>query len=163
AAGRTRATLRDTGALAVDMESAWLAPAAAGRPLVVVRVILDTPGRELWNPVATVAGLRQATRALARAAAALAGWGAVVAPRELVLAAPRASCAGVERAIEVVERALDVYGPPVYMRKQIVHNRHVVSDLERRGAVCVDELEQVPDGATVVFSAHGVSPAVREE
>ncbi|MGH3329449.1 MAG: 4-hydroxy-3-methylbut-2-enyl diphosphate reductase, partial [Streptomycetales bacterium] len=70
-------------------------------------------------------------------------------------------CAGVERAIEIVERALERHGPPVYVRKQIVHNVHVVRDLERRGAVFVDELGEVPPAATVVFSAHGVSPAVR--
>jgi 4-hydroxy-3-methylbut-2-enyl diphosphate reductase len=100
---------------------------------------------------------------LQAAAGVLDGWAQVIRPRELVLAAPRASCAGVERAIEVVERTLDRFGPPVYMRKQIVHNRHVVSELERRGAVCVDNLDEVPDGATVVFSAHGVSPQVREQ
>jgi 4-hydroxy-3-methylbut-2-enyl diphosphate reductase len=151
-----RAKLRDSsGALAVDMESVWLAPAGAGRPLVVARIVLDAPGGGI-GPV-------RAARALRQAAAVLTEWAAGVRPRELVLAAPRASCAGVERAIEVVERTLDRYGPPVYMRKQIVHNRHVVSELERRGAVCVDELDEVPDGATVVFSAHGVSPQVREQ
>jgi 4-hydroxy-3-methylbut-2-enyl diphosphate reductase len=93
----------------------------------------------------------------------LSEWAGAIRPRQLVLAAPRASCAGVERAIEAVERALERYGPPVYMRKQIVHNRHVVADLERRGAICVDELDEVPNGATVVFSAHGVSPRVREQ
>jgi 4-hydroxy-3-methylbut-2-enyl diphosphate reductase len=81
----------------------------------------------------------------------------------VLLAGPRSFCAGVERAIEIVERVLDRQGPPVYVRKQIVHNTRVVSDLERRGAIFVDELDEVPDGATVVFSAHGVSPAVRDE
>jgi 4-hydroxy-3-methylbut-2-enyl diphosphate reductase len=85
------------------------------------------------------------------------------APHTVLLAAPRSFCAGVERAIEIVEHALAQRGQPVYVRKQIVHNAHVVADLERRGAVFVDELEQVPPGATVVFSAHGVSPAVRTE
>ncbi|MGH9103442.1 MAG: 4-hydroxy-3-methylbut-2-enyl diphosphate reductase, partial [Acidimicrobiales bacterium] len=79
----------------------------------------------------------------------------------VVLASPRSYCAGVERAIEVVERALDRFGSPVYVRRQIVHNRHVVEALEERGAVFVEELDAVPDGATVVFSAHGVAPAVR--
>jgi 4-hydroxy-3-methylbut-2-enyl diphosphate reductase len=154
--GRARRRLhRSSRALAVDMESAWLAPAAAGRPLVVVRVVLDGPAGGI--------GAMRATSALKRVAAVLTEWGGHIHPRELVLAAPRASCAGVERAIEVVERALERYGPPVYMRKQIVHNRHVVSELERRGAVCVDQLDQIPDGATVVFSAHGVSPQVREQ
>jgi 4-hydroxy-3-methylbut-2-en-1-yl diphosphate reductase len=81
----------------------------------------------------------------------------------VVVASPRSLCAGVQRAIETVERVLAAYGAPVYVRKQIVHNVHVVADLESRGAVFVDELDQVPAGATVVFSAHGVSPAVRTE
>ncbi|MFV0406344.1 MAG: 4-hydroxy-3-methylbut-2-enyl diphosphate reductase [Propioniciclava sp.] len=83
--------------------------------------------------------------------------------KRVVLAAPRGYCAGVDRAVVTVEQALDLYGPPVYVRKQIVHNRHVVEDLEARGAVFVEELEAVPEGATVVFSAHGVSPAVQAE
>ena len=81
----------------------------------------------------------------------------------VLLASPRSFCAGVERAIAVVEQLLEVRGGPIYVRKQIVHNTHVVADLEARGAVFVDELDAVPDGATVVFSAHGVSPAVRAE
>jgi 4-hydroxy-3-methylbut-2-enyl diphosphate reductase len=81
----------------------------------------------------------------------------------VLLAAPRSFCAGVERAIEVVERLLDQRGGPIYVRKQIVHNTHVVADLQARGAVFVDDLDAVPDGATMVFSAHGVSPAVREQ
>jgi len=80
--------------------------------------------------------------------------------KSVVLAAPRGYCAGVDRAVVTVEKALDLYGPPVYVRKQIVHNRHVVEDLEARGAVFVEELSEVPEGSTVVFSAHGVSPAV---
>ncbi|MEV6283719.1 4-hydroxy-3-methylbut-2-enyl diphosphate reductase [Kribbella sp. NPDC051770] len=83
--------------------------------------------------------------------------------RTILLASPRSFCAGVERAIEIVELLLDQRRPPVYVRKQIVHNKHVVADLESRGAVFVDELDEVPDGATVVFSAHGVAPAVRAE
>ncbi|HSU37875.1 MAG TPA: 4-hydroxy-3-methylbut-2-enyl diphosphate reductase [Propionibacteriaceae bacterium] len=83
--------------------------------------------------------------------------------RQLVVAAPRGYCAGVDRAVITVEKALDTYGAPVYVRKQIVHNRHVVENLEARGAVFVDELDQVPPGSTVVFSAHGVSPAVHAE
>jgi 4-hydroxy-3-methylbut-2-enyl diphosphate reductase len=84
-------------------------------------------------------------------------------PVTVLLASPRSLCAGVERAIETVERILVEHGAPVYVRKQIVHNKHVVADLEQRGAVFVDELDAVPDGATVVFSAHGVSPAVCDE
>jgi 4-hydroxy-3-methylbut-2-enyl diphosphate reductase len=160
--GRQREALRSSGALVVDQESAWLAPAAAGRPFIVVRAVLDTRREELDAPWRTAARFRDAARALRAAAAVLSEWAAAIAPREAILAAPRASCAGVERAIEAVERALDCFGAPVYMRKQIVHNRHVVAELERRGAVCVEELDEVPDGATVVFSAHGVSPHVRE-
>jgi 4-hydroxy-3-methylbut-2-enyl diphosphate reductase len=78
------------------------------------------------------------------------------------LASPRGFCAGVERAVETVERTLDLYGAPVYVRKQIVHNAHVVRELEERGAVFVDSVADVPRGATLVFSAHGVSPAVRD-
>jgi len=81
---------------------------------------------------------------------------------EIVLAGPRGFCAGVERAIEIVEQALNVVGVPIYVRREIVHNRHVVEALREKGAVFVDELDEVPSGATVIFSAHGVSPAVRE-
>ena len=80
--------------------------------------------------------------------------------RKVLLASPRGYCAGVERAVETVEKALELYGPPVYVRKQIVHNLHVVRDLEARGAVFVDEESEVPEGETVVFSAHGVAPSV---
>jgi 4-hydroxy-3-methylbut-2-en-1-yl diphosphate reductase len=83
--------------------------------------------------------------------------------QEIVLAGPRGFCAGVERAIEVVERALDVVGVPIYVRREIVHNRHVVERLREKGAIFVDELDEVPSGATVIFSAHGVSPAVRAD
>jgi 4-hydroxy-3-methylbut-2-en-1-yl diphosphate reductase len=85
------------------------------------------------------------------------------AARAVLLAAPRGYCAGVDRAVVTVEKALDLYGAPVYVRKQIVHNKHVVSDLESRGAVFVEEIAEVPEGATVVFSAHGVSPEVHHE
>jgi 4-hydroxy-3-methylbut-2-enyl diphosphate reductase len=81
--------------------------------------------------------------------------------RRVLLASPRGFCAGVERAVDTVERALRLYGAPVYVRKQIVHNTHVVEDLRRRGAVFVDSIDDVPRGSTLVFSAHGVSPAVR--
>ena len=83
--------------------------------------------------------------------------------KRVIVAAPRGYCAGVDRAVATVEKALETYGPPVYVRKQIVHNKHVVSTLEKRGAIFVDELDEVPADALVVFSAHGVSPAVREE
>ncbi len=83
--------------------------------------------------------------------------------KRLLLAAPRGYCAGVDRAVVAVEKALELHGAPVYVRKQIVHNRHVVSTLEQRGAVFVDETEEVPEGALVVFSAHGVSPQVHRD
>ena len=82
---------------------------------------------------------------------------------EILLAGPRGFCAGVERAIDIVELALSVCRPPVYVRREIVHNRHVVESLRGKGAIFVDELDEVPDDATVIFSAHGISPAVREE
>jgi 4-hydroxy-3-methylbut-2-enyl diphosphate reductase len=81
--------------------------------------------------------------------------------KRLILASPRGYCAGVERAVETVEQALELHGAPVYVRKQIVHNAHVVRDLERRGAIFVDGISEVPPASVVVFSAHGVSPAVR--
>jgi 4-hydroxy-3-methylbut-2-en-1-yl diphosphate reductase len=86
-----------------------------------------------------------------------------VASKRVLLAAPRGYCAGVDRAVEAVEQALEQHGPPVYVRKQIVHNVHVVETLTERGAIFVDEADEVPEGALVVFSAHGVSPAVREQ
>jgi 4-hydroxy-3-methylbut-2-enyl diphosphate reductase len=83
--------------------------------------------------------------------------------KRVILASPRGFCAGVERAIETVERALELHGAPVYVRKQIVHNAHVVRELESRGAVFVSEVDDVPEGAVCVFSAHGIAPAVREQ
>jgi 4-hydroxy-3-methylbut-2-enyl diphosphate reductase len=82
---------------------------------------------------------------------------------ELLLASPRGFCAGVDRAIEIVELALEIYGKPVYVRHEIVHNRHVVEELRAKGAIFTDELADVPEGSLVVFSAHGISPAVRAE
>jgi len=84
----------------------------------------------------------------------------VEGPKRVLLAAPRGYCAGVDRAVIAVEKALEHYGPPVYVRKQIVHNLHVVTTLEERGAIFVEETDEVPEGALVIFSAHGVSPAV---
>jgi 4-hydroxy-3-methylbut-2-en-1-yl diphosphate reductase len=84
-------------------------------------------------------------------------------PKKVLLAAPRGYCAGVDRAVEAVERALEHYGAPIYVRKEIVHNRYVVASLSARGAVFVQETDEVPEGARVIFSAHGVSPAVRAQ
>ena len=86
------------------------------------------------------------------------------APEKLLLAAPRGYCAGVDRAVQTVERALELHGPPVYVRKEIVHNKHVVQQLAERGAIFVEELDdEIPEGAVTVFSAHGVSPAVHAD
>ncbi len=83
--------------------------------------------------------------------------------RKVILLRPRGFCAGVVRAIDIVKLALEAYGPPVYVRKEIVHNRHVVEELRRAGAIFVEELDEVPEGARVIFSAHGVAPSVREQ
>ena len=85
-------------------------------------------------------------------------------PEKILLAAPRGYCAGVDRAVVTVERALEAHGAPVYVRKEIVHNKHVVEQLRSRGAIFVDELsDEIPEGAVTVFSAHGVSPAVKDD
>ena len=157
-----RALLAATGAVAVDMESAAIVRAAGTTPTAVVRVIVDTA----YSPVARLATVPAGARALItlnKIGPALRHWADLVGPRRVLLAAPRSFCAGVERAIDIVELALQRYPRPVYVRRQIVHNAHVVDDLQRQGAVFVDELDQVPDGTTVVFSAHGVAPAVRQE
>jgi 4-hydroxy-3-methylbut-2-enyl diphosphate reductase len=154
------AALGNDGVVAVDMESAWLAEAAGDRPFAVLRVVADGEGRGVYRPRTLMDGAK-ALGVLRRAAPALEEWARAAGPRTVLLAGPRSFCAGVERAIEVVERALDQRGAPIYVRKQIVHNVHVVGELEERGAVFVEELDEVPDGATVVFSAHGVSPQVK--
>ena len=87
---------------------------------------------------------------------------AVSAPKRILLAAPRGYCAGVDRAVQAVEQALDIHGAPVYVRKEIVHNKHVVKELAKRGAIFVDQETEVPEGEVVVFSAHGVAPSVQE-
>ena len=91
------------------------------------------------------------------------GRAAVLAPQEIVLAEPRGFCAGVDRAIEIVERALTKFGAPIYVRHEIVHNTYVVNDLKAKGAIFIEELDDVPPGATLVFSAHGVSRAIQDE
>jgi 4-hydroxy-3-methylbut-2-enyl diphosphate reductase len=154
----SRSRLAADGYLAADMETAALLGSAGGRPVAVIRAVSDGgigPGM--------VSGGMAALRSLRLAAPVAEKWAAACRERTVLLAGPRSFCAGVERAIEIVERALELRGAPVYVRKQIVHNTRVVADLEGRGAVFVDELDEVPDGATVVFSAHGVSPAVRDD
>jgi len=157
-----RRFLAEQGVDAVDMESRWLADAADGRPLVTLRVVVESAGAEPLHPRTAVSGVL-GLRELRRAAPVLEQWRRALRPRQIVLAGPRSFCAGVDRAIEIVEHALAQRGAPVYVRKQIVHNEYVVKDLERRGAIFVDELDEIPSGATTVFSAHGVSPAVRAE
>ncbi|HEY2443689.1 MAG TPA: 4-hydroxy-3-methylbut-2-enyl diphosphate reductase, partial [Streptosporangiaceae bacterium] len=160
--GADRERLAGQGAIAADMESAALAAAAGGRPVAVIRAVSDLPGRTLLHP-STVTGGLAALRSLRGVGPVLTRWAAAAGERQVLLAGPRSFCAGVERAIEIVERALELRGAPVYVRKQIVHNAHVVRSLEQRGAIFVDELAEVPRGQTVIFSAHGVSPAVRNE
>ena len=159
-----REALFATGALAVDMESAPVARAFAARniPVAVVRVIVDTATVPVLRPATVTNGVR-ALATLRRIGPVLQSWAGLAGERSVVLAGPRSFCAGVERAIDIVDLALQRYQHPVYVRRQIVHNAHVVRDLENRGAVFVDELAEVPDDTTVVFSAHGVAPAVRTE
>jgi 4-hydroxy-3-methylbut-2-enyl diphosphate reductase len=161
-----RDRLAATGAVAVDMESAAVVRAVSqrfpGRPIAVVRVIVDTAVIPVARLATVPAGIK-ALRVLRRTGPAMRHWADLAGPRRVLLASPRAFCAGVERAIDIVELALQRYPRPVYVRRQIVHNAHVVADLERQGAVFVDELDEVPDGTTVLFSAHGVAPAVRDE
>jgi 4-hydroxy-3-methylbut-2-en-1-yl diphosphate reductase len=145
--------------LTVDTESAWLAP-DPGVPFAVVRAVVDTPDHPLVHPGTVRRGIAALT-SLRRAAPVIAAWCAAVGEREVLLAEPRSFCAGVDRAIATVEQALDRHGAPVYVRRQIVHNSHVVADLERRGAVFVHEADEVPPGEVLVLAAHGVAPSVR--
>ena len=149
------------GALAVDMESAALAP-PDGVPFAAVRAVVDTQDRPLRS-LSTVRGGWTALRALRAAVPALEQWAAATGPREVRLAGPRSFCAGVARAIDTVDRALDRFGAPVYVRRQIVHNAHVVRELQAKGAVFVEEADEVPPGSVLVLAAHGVAPAVRQQ
>jgi 4-hydroxy-3-methylbut-2-enyl diphosphate reductase len=157
-----RAPTATGGALATVSESAFFArPAAAGQTVALCAVVGTAgapPGdpRTAWRKVT-------ALRALRAAAPVMQQWAAAVGHREILLASPRSFCAGVERAVQIVERALQRYGAPVYVRRQIVHNSHVVRALQSRGAVFVDELDAVPEGSTVVLAAHGVAPLVRRD
>jgi 4-hydroxy-3-methylbut-2-enyl diphosphate reductase len=159
--GPRRARLAADGALAVDLESMEFATGVPG-PLAIVRSIVDTPEKPLRGPGTVFRGIA-ALRALRAAAPVLGQWCDAAGEGEVVLADPWSFCAGVDRAIEIVERALRRFGTPVYVRRQIVHNAHVVRRLEALGAVFVEELDEVPPGATVVLAAHGVAPAVRRE
>ena len=152
-----RETLAASGALAVDMESSWVMDYLPNNPLAVVRSISDTTTR---GPV--FGGLR-ALGSLSAARGPLERWARACGEHEIILASPRSFCAGVERAIETVEGAISKFGAPVYVRRQIVHNLHVVRNLERQGAIFVEEIDEVPDGAVVELAAHGVSPEVRRQ
>jgi 4-hydroxy-3-methylbut-2-enyl diphosphate reductase len=152
-----RGALAASGAVAVDMESAWVMGPLAKNPLAVIRSISDTAER------GPVLGGARALGSLLAVRRPLERWAKACGEHEVVLASPRSFCAGVDRAIEIVERALERYGAPVYVRRQIVHNLHVVRDLESKGAVFVEELEEVPPSAVVVLAAHGVSPVIRQE
>ncbi len=153
------AALGDAGTAALgSVDAVALAAASAGRPVAIIRAVSDGG----FGPGMITGGMT-ALRSLRAAAPVAERWAAACRERTVLLAGPRSFCAGVERAIEIVERALELRGAPVYVRKQIVHNTRVVADLEQRGAIFVDELDEVPNGATVVFSAHGVSPAVRTD
>jgi 4-hydroxy-3-methylbut-2-enyl diphosphate reductase len=151
-----------SGAIAVDMESVALLDRPWGLPTAVVRAVSDRPGQDLWSPSTVRHGVT-ALRALRASGPTLQRWAAAAGPRDVLLAAPRSFCAGVERAIDTVVAGLERFGAPVYVRRQIVHNEFVVASLEARGAIFVHELDEVPPGATVVFSAHGVAPAVRAD
>ena len=156
--GTDRARFAERGALAVDMESAQFASVPG--PLAVVRTIVDTPEHPLLRPGTVLRGIG-GLRSLRAATPVLREWCEAAGQGEILLASPRSFCAGVDRAIEIVERALELYGTPVYVRRQIVHNAHVVRRLEGMGAVFVQEVEEVPEGATTVLAAHGVAPSVR--
>ncbi|MGD0942741.1 MAG: 4-hydroxy-3-methylbut-2-enyl diphosphate reductase [Acidimicrobiales bacterium] len=152
-----RKLLADSGALAVDMESAFFMGYLPKNPLAVIRSISDTTERgPVLGGVRALGSLLAVRRPLER-------WARACGEHEVVLASPRSFCAGVDRAIEIVERALERHGAPVYVRRQIVHNLHVVRDLESKGAVFVEELDEVPPGSVVVLAAHGVAPVIRRQ
>lgn len=157
-----RARLAATGALAVDTESALLLDEVGAARAIVVRAIVDTPDHRLAHPGTVTRGLA-ALASLRRAAPVLEEWRRATAEREVLLAAPRSFCAGVDRAIDIVDRSLEKFGEPVYVRRQIVHNRHVVAELAAKGAIFVEEVEEVPEGSVVVLAAHGVAPRVRQD
>jgi 4-hydroxy-3-methylbut-2-enyl diphosphate reductase len=152
-----RAGLAASGAIAVDMESSWVMDYLPKNPLAVVRSISDT------STTGPMRGGLRALSSLSSARGPLERWARACGEHDIILASPRSFCAGVERAIETVERALAQFGTPVYVRRQIVHNLHVVRDLEHQGAIFVEELTEVPDGGVVVLAAHGVSPEIRRQ
>jgi 4-hydroxy-3-methylbut-2-enyl diphosphate reductase len=150
------------GALTVDTQPTDLAFLSPVGQTVALRVVVNAPSAPRGGPDTAWRWLA-ALRALRAAAPAMNQWAAATGRREILLASPRSFCAGVERAVQIVQRALQRFSAPVYVRRQIVHNSHVVRELQSRGAVFVDELDMVPDGNTVVLAAHGVDPAVRRD
>ncbi len=150
------AALAASGAIAADMESAPLLGRARTGAAVVLRAISGTPQHSVLGPSIVSGGIAALRSLRSHACADPLGCGEPARGR-CCFASPRSFCAGVERAIEIVELALERYGAPVYVRKQIVHNLTVVADLERRGAVFVDELGEVPDGQRGVLRARGVA------
>lgn len=159
---QARGRLAASGSLAIDTESAYVAQQVPSGRLAVIRVVVDTADHPLWRPGTLHRGT-QALKILGDVAPIAQDWALACSPREVLVASPRSFCAGVDRAIQIVERALRVHGTPVYVRRQIVHNSHVVADLEAKGAVFVRELDEVPRGALVVLAAHGVAPSVRAQ
>ena len=168
--GKERSRLASGGALAVDMESYWLVADRCAVPCAVpgdhltcvVRVILDSP-RKSTARLSTAASLPKAYRSLVAVGSALGTWAAALGPREVQVASPRSFCTGVNRAIESTEEALEQFGPPVYVLHEIVHNKHVVDSFRERGVVFVPYISDVPEGETVIFSAHGVGQAERHQ
>lgn len=154
---RDREALAASGAVAFDTQSAFVMGLFGPNPVAVVFSI-----SEAADDGNALAGTR-ALGSLLAVRRPLELWARATGPRDVVLAWPRSFCAGVERAIETVERALERYGPPVYVRRQIVHNLHVVRSLEAKGARFVEEIDDVPAQAVVVLAAHGVSPEVRHQ
>jgi 4-hydroxy-3-methylbut-2-enyl diphosphate reductase len=145
-------------AVALDTQSAFVMGLFDGNPVAVVLAISELAGESPHDlgAVRALGSMLALRRPLER-------WAAATGRHDVVLASPRSFCAGVERAIETVERALERYGPPVYVRRQIVHNLHVVKSLEAKGARFVQEIDDVPAKAVVVLAAHGVSPDVRRQ
>ncbi len=145
-----------TGATIATADDALLVAALRATGVPVRSACGDVAG-----PVPTIVLPPRPDAALAGVAAAVERWWTAHGDRIVLMGAPRSACAGVDRAVEIVELALARIGAPVYVRKQIVHNEHIVAGLAARGAVFVESVDEVPEGATIVFSAHGVSPAVR--
>jgi 4-hydroxy-3-methylbut-2-enyl diphosphate reductase len=160
--GAERRRLARRGARAADMESAPLAAAAGGLPFAAVRVVVDTPAAPLLS-LATLNGAMTARRTLSRVGPVLARWAAAAGARRVLLARPRSHCPGVQRAISLLEQTLDLYGAPVYFRTRALRDSPVLRELEHRGAVFVDDLDEVPKGAVTVLSPHGASPGVWAE